>query len=412
MGRRVSRPDRIAVVGASAAGLGVAEALRRRGFEGAVTLVGAETHLPYDRPPLSKQLLSGAWETDRLRLRSDEAMRDLDLDLRLGKAATALDPVARKLTVDDGEVVGYDELVITTGVRARRLPGTEDVAGVHVLRTLDDALALREALAGRPRLVVVGGGFMGAESAAVARELGAEVTMVTDTPMPLADVLGDVLGGVLTATHRDHCVRVEAGVLVEGVLAEDGRVTGVLLSDERTLPADLVLVAIGAIPNTEWLAGSGVPVGNGVECDATCSAGPGVWAAGDVASWTHPDLGQRIRIEHRTNATEQAMAVARNLLADDGEMSEFAPVPYIWSDQYDRKIQIYGRPQGADRVDVVEGSVPERKLVAVYSSQGRVCAAVGINMARAVRGFRPLVAERRPWPEVGELVSADRGEHA
>jgi len=386
--------------------------LRRSGFDGAVTLIGAEPHLPYDRPPLSKQLLSGAWEADRLRLRSDEAISDLGLDLRLGTAATALDPVARKVTLDDGELVGYDELVITTGVRVRRLPGTEDLAGVYVLRTLDDALALREALAGRPRLVVVGGGFMGAEAASVARELGAEVTMVTDTPMPLADVLGEDLGGVLTATHRDHGVRVEAGVLVEGVLAEHGRVTGVRLSDERTLPADLVLVAIGAIPNTEWLAGSGVPVGNGVECDATCNAGPGVWAAGDVASWPHPDLGQRIRIEHRTNATEQGMAVARNLLADDGGASEFGPVPYIWSDQYDRKIQIYGRPQGADRVDVVEGSIAERKLVAVYSSQGRVTAVVGINMARAVRGYRPYVAERRPWPETNEFVSADKGEHA
>ncbi|WP_243794852.1 NAD(P)/FAD-dependent oxidoreductase [Saccharopolyspora gloriosae] len=404
-------PARVAVVGASAAGLGAAEALRRGGFDGAVTLVGAEPHLPYDRPPLSKQLLSGAWEADRLRLRSDEAIDDLDLDLRLGTTASALDPGARKLSLHSGEIVGYDELVIATGVRPRRLPGTEDVAGVHVLRTLDDALALREALAGHPRLVVVGGGFMGAEAASAARELGAEVTLVTDTAMPLADVLGEELGGVLTATHRDHGVRIEAGVLVGEVLAERGRVTGVRLSDERTLPADLVLVAIGAIPNVEWLAGSGVPVGNGVECDETCSAGPGVWAAGDVASWPHPDLGRRIRIEHRTNATEQGMAVARNLLADDGG-SAFAPVPYIWSDQYDRKIQIYGRPQGADRVCVVEGSLTERRLVALYGRQGRVCAVVGINMARAARGFRPLVAERRPWPAATELVNATEGERA
>ncbi|MCM3922694.1 FAD-dependent oxidoreductase [Frankia sp. AiPs1] len=395
-------PSRVTVVGASAAGVSVAEALRRDGYTGRLTLIGDEPHLPYDRPPLSKQLLSGAWEADRLRLRSAEALDALGLDLRLGAAAVALDTGAREVALADGSRVGYDALVVATGAAARRLPGTDGVAGVHVLRTLEDALELREELRPGRRLVIVGAGFVGAEAAAVAREAGTEVTMVTDAAVPLADALGPDLGTMLAQVHAEHGVRIVAGAPVDAVLTKDGRASGVRLADGRAVEADAVLVGIGARPNTGWLAASGVPVGDGVECDATLHAGAGVWAAGDVASWPHPRTGERIRIEHRANAAEQGLAVAHNILAGPEHATPFDPVPYVWSDQYDLKIQIYGRPRGCDQVHIVEGSLAERRLTALFGRDGRVRAAAGVNMPRATRRYRPLVAERAPWPRTAD----------
>ncbi|MYV47147.1 FAD/NAD(P)-binding oxidoreductase [Streptomyces sp. SID2888] len=386
-------PTRITVVGASAAGLSVVEGLRREGYAGSITWIGEEAHLPYDRPPLSKQLLSGAWETGRLRLRDPGDFEALGVDLRLGARAVALDARKRTIALADGGSADYDTLVVATGTRARRLPGTDGVASVHVLRTVEDALSLREALAGKPHLVVVGGGFVGAEAAAVARGLGCEVTLVTDTAQPMGDALGDELGSMLRAVHTEHGVRIETGALVGQVLTDGGRACGVRLVDGRTIAADAVLVGIGAQPNVEWLAGSGVPVGNGVECDATLYAGSGVWAAGDVASWLHPRTQEPVRIEHRTNAAEQGLAVARNILAGPERARPFDSVPYVWSDQYDLKIQIHGRTRGADEVRIVEGSLTDRRLIALYTKRGRVCAAVGVNMMRALRGYRVQVAE-------------------
>jgi NADPH-dependent 2,4-dienoyl-CoA reductase/sulfur reductase-like enzyme len=390
----VSRPSRVVVAGASAAGLSVAETLRREGFDGSITMIGDEDAVPYDRPPLSKEILSGRWPEERVWLRDESAIAGLELDLRLGVRAVGVDPVARTVQLADRSAVSYDELVIATGVRPRRLPGTDGVPGVHVLRTLDDARALRATLAEKPRLVIVGAGFLGAEVAAVARQAGADVTLVSDLPAPLSDVLGPDLGRLLIDTHREHGVEVVTGVLVQEVLVHGGRAAGVRLADGRIVEADAVLVSIGSVPNVEWLAGSGIEFGNGVLCDQFCHAGPGVWAAGDVASWLHPELGERLRIEHRTNAAEQGMAVARNIL---GDPKPFAPVPYIWSDQYDRKIQIYGLPRGADRFAVTEGSVADRKLVALYGKNQVVRAAVGINMIRPVRAARAHVATRTAW---------------
>jgi 3-phenylpropionate/trans-cinnamate dioxygenase ferredoxin reductase subunit len=372
------------------------EGLRREGHPGPITLIGEESHLPYDRPPLSKQLLSGEWSTDRLLLRGEPDIDALGLQLRLGTKAIALDTKAREVALADGTFVEYDALVVATGTRARRLPGTEGVPGVHVLRTLEDALALREDLASEGHLVVVGGGFVGAEAAAVARGLGCEVTLVTDTAQPMGDALGDELGAMLRTAHHEHGVRVETGVLVDQVLTDGGRASGVSLRDGRTLAADAVLVGIGAQPNTEWLTGSGVAVGNGVECDATLYAGSGVWAAGDVACWLNARTGEPWRIEHRTNAAEQGLAVARNILAGPERATPFDSVPYVWSDQYDLKIQIYGRTRGADEVRVVEGSTAERRLIALYGRNGRTCAAVGVNMVRALRGYRAQVAAAAP----------------
>lgn len=390
-------PDRIVVVGASAAGLATAEALRRGGYAGSLTLVGEEVHPPYDRPPLSKQLLAGAWESDRLHLRSPEQITGLGLDLRLGVRAVALDTGRRELSLSDGSSLGYDALVVATGVRARQLPGTEAVPGVHALRTMEDALALRTAVRPGARLAVVGAGFIGAEAAAVASATGCEVTLISDIPQPLSDVLGPELGAMLTRTHADHGVRVETGVTVRGVTTHDGRADGVELSDGRTLAADVVLVGIGTLPNTEWLRESGLALGNGVECDAYLKAGDGVWAAGDVASWPDPVTGLRRRIEHRTNAAEQGLTVARNILAGEAA-TPFTTVPYVWSDQYDLKIQMYGSTRGAEHIRVVEGSVADRALVALYGTGDVVRGAVAVNMARAARTYRSHVTAGSSWP--------------
>ncbi|MFF1464089.1 NAD(P)/FAD-dependent oxidoreductase [Streptomyces sp. NPDC058330] len=388
----------IVVVGASAAGLSTAEGLRRGGYTGPLILVGDETHLPYDRPPLSKQLLSGVWDTGRLALRPPEALDALGLDLRLGRAAVALDTGRREVCLTDGTRIGYRHLVVATGAHARRLPGTGELSGVHTLRTIEDALALRAALRPGTRLVIVGAGFVGAEAASVARGLGCEVTMVTDAAVPLADGLGPELGTMLAEVHRENGVRIEPGVLVRDVLSDGaGRATGVRLADDRTVTADAVLVGIGARPATAWLEGSGVPLGDGVLCDATLYAGDGVWAAGDVASWAHPVTGSPTRVEHRTHASESGLAVARNILAGPGSATPFAPVPYVWSDQYDLKIQVYGSTRGADSVRIVEGSTAARKLVALYGKGGRVCGAAGVNMVRSVRGRRASVVAAEPF---------------
>ncbi|MEU5029117.1 NAD(P)/FAD-dependent oxidoreductase [Streptomyces milbemycinicus] len=384
----------VVIVGASAAGLATAEALRNKGYDGSLTLVGDEPHLPYDRPPLSKQVLSGAWQPERVRLRDDEAIGRLDADFQLGRRATGLDLVRRKVLLDGGDRLAYDALVIATGVTPRRLPG-DDLAGVHVLRTLDDALTLRSHLLARPKVVVVGAGFLGAEVAAVARTMGLEVTLVDPLPVPMRRQFGDRIGQFVGQLHSDHSVALRLGVGVARFLDSAGRVVAVELADGTKLDADLVVVAVGSTPATGWLADSGLPLGNGVECGARCQAAPGIYAAGDVASWHNPHFGVRMRVEHRLNATEQGMAVAAGIL---GEQRPFAPVPYFWSDQYDARIQAYGIfPDGAD-VTIVHGSPDDRSFVAAYGHEGKVVGVLGWNSHRELRKHRQLVVDHAPHP--------------
>lgn len=383
--------NRIVVVGASAAGLAAAETLRREGHTGPLTLVGDERLAPYDRPPLSKQLLSGEWQPERLDLRPAADLAALDLDLRLGMAATGLELTERTVHLADGSTVPYDGLIIATGVRPRRLPGE----GAHVLRSLDDALALRDRLGPGRRLVVVGAGFLGAEAAAVAWRLGAKVTVLEPAPVPLAHAVGTEVGQMLSQAHLDRGVELRCGVTVTEV-TEDG----VLLADGELVEADEVLVAIGSLPNTEWLDGSGLTVGDGVVCDEYCEVGRDVYAAGDVARWYNPLFGTSMRIEHRTNAAEQGMAAARNLLAAPEARKPFAPVPYFWSDQYDMKIQAYGFLRGHDEVAVVEGDLAERRFVAAYRTGGRVSGALAVGMPpKAIRQWRQAIMTGAAWTE-------------
>ncbi|MDX3570631.1 NAD(P)/FAD-dependent oxidoreductase [Streptomyces sp. ID05-47C] len=388
---------RIVVVGASAAGLAAAETLRREGYDGTLTLVGDEPLAPYDRPPLSKQLLAGEWEPERLALRTPDALEALGLDLRLGVAATRLEPADRTVELADGSALPYDGLVIATGVRPRRLPGE----GAHVLRTLADALILRERLTPGRRLVVVGAGFLGAEAAAVAWRLGCEVTLLEPAPVPLAHAVGLEVGEILTNAHLERGVNLRCGVTVTEV-TEDG----VRLADGERIEADEVLVAVGSLPNTEWLAGSGLTVGDGVVCDEYCEAAwvsprpeaGVVYAAGDVARWDNPLFGTSMRIEHRTTAAEQGMAAARNLLAAPQARKPFAPVPYFWSDQYDMKIQAYGYLRGHDAVAVVEGDPADSRFVAAYRTGDRVTGALAIGMPpKAIRPWRQAIATGAVW---------------
>ncbi|MEU5304306.1 NAD(P)/FAD-dependent oxidoreductase [Streptomyces noursei] len=385
--------NRIVIVGASAAGLTAAETLRRRGWDGTLTLIGEESRPPYDRPPLSKQILTGAWGPERATLRSQPDLARVRADLRLGQRAVALDVPGRRVSLEGGESIGFDALVIATGVAPRRLPDG-DLAGVHVLRTLDDAIGLRAALRAGPRVVVVGAGFLGTEVAAAARAMGLDVTVAEPEPVPVRRPFGNRIGALVAELHRDHGTRLRCGVPVRRLRGAGGRVTGVELGDGTTLPADVVVMALGAAPATGWLEGSGLRLGDGVECDAYCQAAPGIYAAGDVASWPNAHFGTRMRLEHRMNATEQAMAVAGNLL---GDATPFAPVPYFWTDQYDTRIQAYGIFPPDAEMRIVYGDTSDGHFAAAYRHHGRVVGVLGWNAPRQARTLRRLVVDRAPW---------------
>jgi NADPH-dependent 2,4-dienoyl-CoA reductase/sulfur reductase-like enzyme len=395
----VSAPGRIVVVGASLAGLRGIEALRRDGYGGAITLVGAEPHLPYDRPPLSKQILAGSLEPEQIALRR-EPIEDLELDLRLGRRAVALDATAREIALDDGERVAFDGLLIASGASARRLPGAPPLEGVHVLRTLDDALAIRAVLEQGPRVLVVGAGFIGAEVAATCRGRGLEVTVVEPLAAPMLRALGPQVGALAAALHRDHGVDLRCGASVQA-LEGARRVERARLADGSAVEADLVVVGIGVTPETGWLEGSGLELRDGVVCDAGCATSlPGVTAAGDVARWPHALFGEELRIEHWTHAIEMGEAAARRLLAAPKAAEPFAPVPYVWTDQYDRKLQIAGRIRQGDLMEIIQGSLEERRFVAVFGRQGRLTGALAMNRPAAVIRLKQRIARGDSFAEV------------
>jgi NADPH-dependent 2,4-dienoyl-CoA reductase/sulfur reductase-like enzyme len=394
--------SRVVIIGASVAGIRAAQALLAGGFDGDLVVAGAEDAVPYDKPPLSKQLITGeATAGDIALLRGEPGF-----DLLLGRAATRLDPARRLVTLADGEQLGYDALVIATGVRARTLPGP--AAGlVTTVRELRDATALRARVAAGEPVVVVGGGFIGAEVAAAARTSGCAVTIVEQQPAPFSRVLGPATGGLVTALHEAHEVTVLAGATVTAVEPVPSGGALVRLADGRSLPAGTVVAGIGCVPNTDWLEGSGLPVEDGVLTDEYCAVrgtaadadGTGaIYAIGDVARWHDAADGVSRRVEHWTNAVEHASLVAHQVL-HPRQPEPYAGVPYFWSDQYDRKIQMVGRVAAGDAVEVLRCATPAGdREVALYSRAGRFTAAVTFGWPRA------SVAARQAWRRGAEAA--------
>ncbi|WP_033287585.1 NAD(P)/FAD-dependent oxidoreductase [Amycolatopsis jejuensis] len=380
----------VAIVGASLAGARAAQELRAQGFDGRVVLIGEEPHLPYDRPPLSKAFLAGTASRESLDLLDADDLASLDL--RLGTRVERLDPGAGRLVLSDGELAA-DGVVLATGGRARPLPGTESVAGVHVLRTLEDSVALREELIPGAQVVIVGGGFIGAEVASTCSQLGLDVTVLEALEIPLARVLGPQLGSICGQLHGRHGVVLRCGATVAGLTTVSGRVTGVQLDTGEELPADLVVAGIGMAPAVEWLDGSGLAVANGVRtCAGLVTSLPNVVAVGDVAAFGAAGT----RHEHWTNATEQAPVAVANLLAGQ-VVRQYEPSGYVWSDQYGGTLQLAGHPSPDDEVTFPEGSPDDESFVATYQRDGRIVAVFALNNPRTFGRLRRQ-ALRRPVP--------------
>ncbi|MBT0567175.1 NAD(P)/FAD-dependent oxidoreductase [Williamsia sp. CHRR-6] len=369
--------QQVLIIGASASGTTTAEALRRKGFTGQITLLGDETHAPYDRPPLSKQFLAGEWDLDKIALRSPDRLAELDLDIREGDPAVSLDAANRTVTTRSGAQLSADAIVIATGVTARDL-GWSDVYSV---RTVDDSRRLRSAVTQGSRAVVVGCGVLGSEIGATLHKLGADVSIVGPEPVLMAGPLGATVGNELSEMHRAHGVDLRCGV---GVVNVDGGHT-VTLADDSDLNADVVVSAVGSTPATDWLAGSGLEVDNGVVCDSQCRAADGVYAVGDVARWFHPGRGALMRLENRTNATEQAQVVAANILGDE---VEYAPIPYFWTTQFDATIQVHGTVTPTGDTKIVDGDTASGRFVAEHHDDGALHAVIGWNMAKQARQRR------------------------
>ncbi|MGH9006492.1 MAG: NAD(P)/FAD-dependent oxidoreductase [Acidimicrobiales bacterium] len=386
----------VAVVGASLAGLRAAQGLRRGGFRGPLILVGAEHHLPYDRPPLSKQVLSGKWAPEQTGLVDQAVVADLGIEARLGRRAESLDAAARRLELDDGSVVNADAVVVATGATPRH-PFAE--AGVLVLRTLEDSAALRDSVAEGVRLVVMGAGFIGSEVAATCAGLGCTVTVVEMLPVPMAPALGEVIGAALGALHARNGVELLTDTAVASVeRADNGFV--VTTAGGGTIEADVVAAGIGVVPEVSWLEGSGLTLDNGVVCDESLFAADGVVAAGDLARW--PFGGQLTRIEHWQMAADMGDSVASRLLAGRAAAAPFVPVPYFWSDQYGEKIQMLGRPGPDDEVVVVDGSLEER-FVALYRRGNGLSAVAALTRARKLMAYRPLLTAGASFDEAFAL---------
>ncbi len=408
----------VVVVGASLAGWRAVETLRTEGFEGAISLVGEERHLPYDRPPLSKQVLAGTWPPEKAVLADKRRSSEHRVHEVLGRRAVRLDVEGRKVDLDDGTVIEGDAIVITTGATPRRLPGTEGLDQrdrLFTLRTLDDSLALRAAVTAvdAPRVVVIGAGFIGAEVASTCATLGCRVTVLEALDIPLRNILGPMIGAHCGALHAQHGVELRTGVAVLGVRKptahDEGAVAGgsaanalvVELGGGEVLPADVVVVGIGVVPVTEWLADSGLEVENGVVCDDRLFAADGIVAAGDNARWLwrHDGTEELIRIEHWEVAAGAGRAAALSLLAGRDDAPSFTPVPYFWSDQYGIRFQVLGNPGGDDDVEIVDGSLSGGKFVALFGRAGRLRAVMAIGKPRQLMGFRPLLEAGASWDD-------------
>jgi 3-phenylpropionate/trans-cinnamate dioxygenase ferredoxin reductase subunit len=410
--------DSVIVVGASLAGWRATEGLRAEGFEGKISLVGEEPHLPYDRPPLSKQVLAGKWPPEKAVLADKKRSSELQVHEVLGRRATGLDVAGRSVELDDGSALSADGIVLATGAAPRRLPGTESLGpadGLFVLRTIDDSLALRAAVTAveGARVVVVGAGFIGSEVASTCSALGCQVTVLEVMDVPLSNVLGPVVGAHCASLHGANGVSLRTGVGLErieraaggtgsgaGSSAGSGRLS-VYLRDGEVFDADVVVVGIGVSPSTAWLESSGLTIDNGVVCDDCLFVADGIVAAGDMARWLwrHDGSEELIRIEHWEVAANAGAAAARSLLAGRTDAPSFAPIPYFWSDQYGIRIQVLGNPGGDDEMVITDGSFEEGKFLAVYCRRGRLRAVMAIAKQRQLMGFRPLLQNGASFDE-------------
>lgn len=406
--------DRVVIVGASLAGLNAAETLRSEGYSGRITMIGDEPDRPYDRPPLSKQILTGEWDADRLPLRSPDELADLNLDLRTGCRAIGLNATARVLRLDRGESLEFDGLVIATGARPISLPFGNDLEGVYTLRSQEDALRIRSELETGQRVAVIGAGFIGAEVASSSRARGLDVTMIEALSAPMLGPLGEELAEWAKSLHADAGVRMRFDARGADLLG-DGRVEAVLLEDGSRIEADTVVVGVGVRPNVEWLADSGLSIGDGVVCDQYCRAAPMIYAAGDVARWPnglfahfrYANPQRTMRIEHWTNAVEQGMAAARNLLLEsrDEPLEAFAPVPYFWSDQHGLSIMASGITAPRDGFRLVHGSLESNRFAAIYGLRGYLTGVVAVGWPRMLRRYQAMIRDQVTWEEALETAA-------
>lgn len=382
----------VVVIGAGLGGLRTVELLRAEGFPGRISLVGDEPHQPYDRPPLSKQILAGQWPEHRAALHRGE-LPDLDIALHLGRSAVGADRAAVEL--DDGTRLAYDALVVATGVRPRRLPGQPDHPELHVLRTLEDCRGLRDSLSRARSLLVVGAGFIGAEVAATARTAGLAVTMLEALPVPFARVLGEQMGLLCARLQTEHGVAVRCGVRLEGFQVPGPETGGIAvrLADKTIVRADCGVVGVGTVIENGWLAGLGLPTDSGLLCDSAglVEGTANVYAVGDIAAWRHPTVGDRPRLEHWTSATEQAAVLAQRI-AGKPVTRQADVVPYFWSDQYGLTLQLIGRAELASTVEVLHDPGTIKGTVAGYFAGGRLVAVLAFHAPRLLNRYRALVA--------------------
>ncbi|WP_104083222.1 NAD(P)/FAD-dependent oxidoreductase [Cryobacterium sp. Y11] len=385
------------IVGASLAGASAARALREEGFDGDIHLIGAEEHRPYIRPPLSKDYLAGTAERDSIFVQSESWYPDHGVQFHPGTRAVGLDLGTHLLSTDDGAQMSYDRLLLATGSRPRRLtlPGAS-LGGVHYLRTLDHSDQLHALLTdGGTRLVVVGSGWIGMEVAATARTLGNEVTILERGPVPLAAALGTELGNMFATLHEANGVIIRRSVVVDSLVGTDGRVTGVLLAGGETVPADLVLVGIGAVPNVELAQKAGLAVDNGILVDASlCTSDPHVFAAGDVANAEHPLAGMRLRSEHWANALNGGPVAARAML---GQSVSFDTIPYFYSDQFDVGMEYSGFGPLTSNADLVyRGNREAREFIVFWLNAGRVVAGMNVNVWDVNDAVQALIRRGEP----------------
>lgn len=395
-------PHHVVVVGASLAGFRACEAARRRGFAGRLTLVGDEKHPPYDRPPLSKEYIDGGNPIDAPHFPGAAALAEqLGIDVRLGLAATRLDCGGHVLHLGDGDSESYDALLVATGAHARAIPGSDRLAGVHTLRTVDDAAAVRSALDVGARTVVIGAGFIGSEVASAARKRGLPATILEALPTPLVRAVGEHAGAALSTLHARNGTDLRCGVAVDSLVG-DRHVEAVRLADGSELAADLVVVGIGAAPATRWLESSDLVLDNGVVCDSRLRASADVYAAGDVARWRSPDFDILLRLEHWTNAAEQGAHAMGNLL-DPLAATDYHHIPYFWSDWYGSRIQFAGLPVGVP--ELVTGDWYGNAFTALYRQGDRLVGVVTLNRRGDIMKYRALIARRGSWQQGLELAA-------